>query len=188
MKVDSQKGLRSMQDALRRLEKNQGSSVDVGNISNKALRELARTVQTSCSSTVSIPRMKEALKTVGAEIRGADRNQDGQLDAREQRALSSLAARLLELATGVTVERGGGNVSTGCGSSTPSTPSRPVSTGCGSSVSTPSRPVSTGCGSSTNTPSRPTSWTPTPAPSRPVSTGCGSSSTTTPSRPIRTGC
>jgi len=151
--------IRSMQAELRSLEKSSARTVAVAELKNPALKTLARdvaTVSTGCGAgTVDLKKLRESLKTVGAEVRAADKNKDGELNTTEQKKLSPLAARLLQ-AAGKEVARpdDGSRVATGCGSSTPARPTpqdppvaRPaVSTGCASSnTPMPRPPVRTGC-------------------------------------------
>jgi len=105
------------------------------------LSSLAKTVTTSCASSpsVSVAKMKEALKTIGVSIANADKNNDGEIGYVEASRLSPLALRMLDMAAGDKAD----------------VPSRPTTT----PTPAPSRPVSTGCGSS-------------PAPTPPVRTGC----------------
>ncbi|MBI5497700.1 MAG: hypothetical protein HY904_22020 [Deltaproteobacteria bacterium] len=185
MKINAQARMLPVERALERIEKQVGpkGSVDVGAIKQQGLKELAKTLQTGCTSSVSVPRLKQALKQIGTEVTRADKDRDGKLDTEERKRLSPLAARLLNVAAKKPTDDGG-SVSTGCSSPAPS---RPVSTGCASPApsrpSTPSRPVSTGCASPA--PSRPST------PSRPVSTGCASPSRPSGGggdRPVGTGC
>src|SRR5688572_5888461 len=97
MTVSINKGLRQLQSEMRTIEKSNRATISLSDL-GAGLRELARPLATGCSSSVSVKDLKKALSTIGKEIRQADTNKDGQLNAREQAKLSPLAARLLQKA------------------------------------------------------------------------------------------
>lgn len=160
--INRNKPLTSMQAELRALEKSHGSTVELSKIKDPALRTLAGTVATGCSrTTVDLKALRASLKTIGSELRSVDKNNDGQLNATEQKKLSPLAARLLQAAGHEVARPSSSTVSTGCSTPAPR-PHTTVSTGCSTPAPRPSTntTVSTGCG--TSTPVRPA----------PIRTGC----------------
>lgn len=106
------------------------------------LSKLVQSVSTGCGAapTVSVAQMKEALKTIGASIASADKNNDGEVGYVEAARLSPLALRLLDMAAG---EKADVPERPKPAPTTPA-PSRPVATGCGASTPTPP-PARTGC-------------------------------------------
>ena len=131
MAIDVKSSYGTLQNALKQLEKERGPNARIkpSEVKDKGLKTLINdvikhsAVSTSCGVStperVSIKRVKDALKAVGAEARRADQDKDGVIDTHERQHLSPLAARMLQMAG--TEERphrrtgGGGRVATGCG-------------------------------------------------------------------------
>lgn len=64
------------------------------------LVRLADAVSTGCGAApmVSVAKMRETLKTIGATLASADKNNDGEISFVETARLSPLALRMLDLA------------------------------------------------------------------------------------------
>jgi hypothetical protein len=122
-----------MQKALREVEQKADSAgcVKLRDISNPALKELAKEVKFARGSDVPVKDLKAALKAIGAQVRTADRDANGKVDGvAENKWMSPLATRLLALASDEPAKPTN-TVSTGCTPAPrPAPRPRPVNPGC----------------------------------------------------------